>query len=91
MALVRIGNLMTYPIQEGDAGVILRRDGSYHFFNTHAGLDGANLTARQLEQAETLLAFAVALEHPAIMELLKNMASDPAITGGSIIDKSQMQ
>lgn len=86
MSLLNQSNLVATPVQEGDAGLILRKDGSWQIFNCHANMDPEKLTDRQREQGETLLAFAVALQLPEIMDILKKMANDPAIVGDAVID-----
>lgn len=86
MSLITAANLATQPIQEGDAGLILRKDGNFHIFNCHATIDVDNLTPRQIEQVEILQAFAVALKHPQVMEVLKTMSNDPRIVGDSVLD-----
>lgn len=91
MALIEISNLASHPIQEGDAGIILRKDGSFQIFNTHAALDADNLTDRQMEQAEMLMAFAVAIHVPAVMEVLKQMAADPLVVGDKVFDAGAPQ
>lgn len=75
------------PIQEGDAGVILKKDGTFEIFNAHANIDPANMTERQLEQGQILMALSVALKIPAVMAILVNMANDPNVVGEAIIDK----
>jgi hypothetical protein len=86
MTLINIGNIASQPIGEGDAGIILKKDGSFQIFNTHAAIDPSNMTERQIEQTETLMAFAVALQIPEIMAILKQMSQDPAIVGDKILD-----
>lgn len=86
MALLNQGNIATTPISEGDAGLVLKKDGSFQIFNTHADIDPTNMSPRQIEQTETLMAFAVALQHPEIMTILKQMSQDPAIVGDKILD-----
>ncbi len=82
MALINSENLANKPIEPGDAGIILRKDGGFQIFTTHEiKLDPANLTERQIEQGQILMAFAVALQIPNVMELLVKMANDPDIVG----------
>lgn len=77
-SLLTISNLPS-PIEEGDAGVILKNDGSFQVFNTYKNPDPAKMTPRQLEQMETILALVAALKVPEIMNVLKQMAQDPTI------------
>lgn len=71
----------TSPIQEGDAGVVLKKDGSFQIFNTHADFDPTKMTDRQIEQATILNAFKTALLHPAVLQVLIEVSNDPRIVG----------
>ena len=82
--LISQAQIVATPIGEGDAGIILRADGSFQIFNCHSDLDPQNLTERQIEQGETLQALSVALQIPQVMEVLLRMASDPAIVGDTV-------
>lgn len=75
MALLQQEQLMVTGIEEGDAGLILKKDGSFHLFNTHKDIDQSALTERQVEQGKILLSFSVALQSPQIMELLHSLAA----------------
>lgn len=69
------------PIGEGDAGVVLKKDGTFALFNTHENFDPANMTERQIEQATILTAFKTALRHPSVMQVLIEVSNDPRIAG----------
>jgi hypothetical protein len=69
------------PIEEGDAGVVLTRSGKFFVFNTHADFDAEQMTDRQIEQAKIITAFSVALQLPAVMEVLMKISTDPKIVG----------
>jgi hypothetical protein len=84
VALLGTQNFADAPIQEGDAGLILRKNGDFQIFNTHASIDPENLTDRQREHGDILRAFSLALQIPNVMELLKAMSNDPAIIGATI-------
>jgi len=71
---------ITQLISEGDAGIILKEDGSYQVFNLHADLEADNLTPRQIEQANILLGFTMALKFPQIMEVLYKLSKDDRLT-----------
>jgi hypothetical protein len=79
-ALLQTVNIAAKPIQKGDAGIILRVDGSFELFNTHEniGKDG-ELTDRQLEQGAILLGLSAALRVPGIMDTLIQMAGDKEV------------
>ncbi len=74
MALLTLQNVTATPIEEGEAGVILKKDGTFQVFNSHADMDPNNLTERQLEQGRMLLGLALALRVPGIMEKLVELA-----------------
>jgi len=86
-ALLKLENLPSRPIEDGDAGVVLKREGGFYVFST-GNVDPDNLTPRQIEQAEIIQALAVALQIPAVMHVLKTMANDPKITGDQVLDTS---
>lgn len=78
--LIQTGNLVSAPIEEGDAGIILKRDGTFRIFST-GKIDADNLTEAQREQGERLIALSTALRHEQVMDVLKRIAADPAVTG----------
>lgn len=78
-ALLTLEEMTSTPIGEGDAGVILKKDGSFQVFNTYKTFDPENITDRQREQVEAVMAFSVALKFPAIMQILVQMSQDPDI------------
>lgn len=80
-SLLTLENVVSAPIQEGDAGIILKADGTFKVFST--GVTGA-LSPAQEEQGKKLLALSVALSIPEVMNVLMQMASDPAIVGEGI-------
>jgi len=82
-------NIVSAPIESGDAGVILKPDGSFKVFST-GKLDVANLSEEQIQQGKVLLALAVALKYPEIMDILMMAATDPAIVGDGIDLKQMM-
>lgn len=73
------------PIEDGDAGIVLKPDGSFKLFST-GKIDFANMTEAQLAQGEKLVALAIALTVPDIMTMLNQMASDPNIVARAIPD-----
>jgi hypothetical protein len=76
--------MLDSPIETGDAGIVIKADGSVKIFNTHKHLDHNNMTHEQLAQGEKLLALAVALSTPEIMNLLIEMSNDPRFVGNDI-------
>lgn len=79
MTNLTLDNITPKPIEEGDAGIILKPDGSFQIFNTHRHIDGANLTPEQLRQGKILLALATALAHPQLLDVLMEASNDPDI------------
>ena len=76
-------DLVLSPIQEGDAGIVLKPDGSFQVFTT-GQIDPKNLTEAQIQQGEKLVALSLALKIPAVMDILVQMVNDPAITSNPI-------
>jgi hypothetical protein len=74
-------NVVSAPIEDGDAGIILKADGNFKVFST--GIEG-DLTPAQIAQGKKLMALAVALKFPEVMAILERMASDPAVVGEGI-------
>ena len=78
--LGHIETRMTSPIDEGDAGIVFKPDGTFRLFNTHTDMaEGKPLTAVQLEQGRKLQAFSLALQVPAVMDFLYGLAEDPEV------------
>lgn len=83
VSLIDLGNLLDTPIQEGDAGIVLKPDGTFRIFTT-GEIDGENLTSAQHEQGRKLIALSLALKHEQIMDVLYAMSEDPRIVGEGI-------
>lgn len=77
------------PISEGDAGIILKADGSFQVFTT-GHIDPKAMTSIQLDQGKTLMAFTLALRIPQIMDLLVDLANQPDIAGDKAVDLSSV-
>lgn len=77
-------NLTNEPVQDGDAGFILRKDGSFQIFTT-GHIDPNALTARQQEQGQLLTLFALVTSSPQIRDMLTNIVND-VTGGGPLID-----
>jgi hypothetical protein len=80
-SLLTLENVVSAPIEDGDAGVILKADGSFKVFST--GVSG-ELTPAQIEQGKKLIALSIALRYPEVMAVLERMANDPALVGDGI-------
>lgn len=72
-------NLISAPIGEGDAGVVIKSDMTWQVFNTHKNVTADTMTETQIAQGKRLLGLAVALRFPAVMEMLIRMSNDPDI------------
>lgn len=70
MSLITNTNIMTSPIAEGDAGIIIRKDGSYQMFNTHERIDPRNMTPIQELQGGILIALSTALNTDGLIKQL---------------------
>jgi hypothetical protein len=81
MALLSLLQVTATPIEEGDAGVIIKKDGSFQVFNTHMDLDPKNLTEMQIQQGRMILGLTIALKVPEIMEKLIELALDESANG----------
>lgn len=82
-SLLGQSQLQSSPIEEGDAGIVLKADGTFRVFST-GKIDPNNMTEAQLEQGEKLVALSLALSLPDVMNMLKQMANDPAIVGNVV-------
>lgn len=72
MAIIERENVQTPTVEEGDAGIILKADGTFRVFNTFK--DPTNLTPAQREVGKKLIALAAALHDQTILDLLYNGA-----------------
>lgn len=68
------------PIQPGDTGIVIGDDGKFFIFNTHEHIDPVNPTEMQEAHGEAIDALAAALQIPQVMDMLKKLAVDPAIS-----------
>jgi hypothetical protein len=67
-AIITRENVQPPKVEEGDAGIILKADGTFRVFNTIA--DPANATPIQIEMGRKLLALAAVLKDPEILTLI---------------------
>jgi len=75
--------ILSQPIQDGDAGIIIKRDGSFQIFTTG---DIANtMSPEAIEQGLTLMGVSIALSTPEILLTLKDMARKTAEVGEDMI------
>lgn len=84
MALLKPEHVTHTPFKPGDVGIVLQADGNFRIFRQEGAIDANNLTPEQLEQGRKLRALALALQVPAVMEVLHQFASDPAISAAAL-------
>lgn len=78
--LLKPENLVNRPIEDGDAGVFLRADGTWQIFTSgKIPNDVALLTDIQRDQANKLMALALVLSVPQIYQMLLDILNDPKI------------
>lgn len=64
-------------LESGDVGVVVKPDGSFQVFSSGmAGIDESNMTEEQRQQGKRLIALAVALNSPDMIETLVSAACD---------------
>ena len=76
-------NFANAPIQEGDAGLILKPDGTFQIFTT-GEIDPKGLTDVQMDQAIRLNCLALALTSEEIMEMLIRIVESEEMDGKRI-------
>lgn len=71
------------PIEDGDAGLILRKDGTVQIFNCFGdeAREIEDFTAEQIETHRRLMALLVALSSSEIMSTLIAASLDPRVVG----------
>lgn len=75
------------PIQDGDAGIVLTKDGGFFLFAT-GDIERDSLSDRQVDQAAILSAFKTTLSLPPVMEIIMRLANDKSImTGLDLLEK----
>lgn len=78
-ALLTQSHLLEAPIGEGDCGIVFKPDGSFHVFST--GAVGTNTDPVLLDNMRKIMAFALALQVPPLMQILLDVLEDEAIVG----------
>lgn len=76
-ALIDRANLAIPKFEDNEAGITLKADGGFIIWSTFK--DPSNPTPQQTTQMSHLMAFAAALKLPPIMDVLLQVANDPAI------------
>lgn len=73
------------PVSEGDAGIILRANGEFHIFSSGVVPGTTELNEAQMAQAEKLIALALALSIPSVMDALIALSKDEAVLSKDIV------
>lgn len=85
-------NVAQKPIEEGDAAIIIRRDGRIEMLTTGAkNLATDGVTPEQRRQAELLMMGMVALHHPEISQILRDAVAQINASGQPFIDTGTVQ
>jgi hypothetical protein len=83
-------NLVKGPIENGDAGLVIKQDGTALVFNTFNIADPETVTDEQIETMKNLAALSFALSQPTVMAQLKNAVERIiAETGGDIFTSTR--
>lgn len=69
-------NVAQPTFDEGDAGIILKKNGDFQIFNTHKSIDPNNLTPEQLAQGKRLIAAGLVMQHSHLLEMVLNAAAE---------------
>jgi hypothetical protein len=77
--ILPVASITATPIEEGDVGIILKKNGSYQVFNTHRNFNPEKMTEPQIVQGKLLIALTTALTHPKLMAVLEAASLDPAL------------
>jgi hypothetical protein len=80
-AMLNHKNIVSSPITNGDAGIILKENGSFEIF-TSGDLKNGTLTNEQQVQATKLMALSAALSIPSVMDTLITLSEDKEVFGG---------
>ena len=73
-------HIIKRPIEEGDCGIILRKNGGFDIFSASITAETI-LTDAQEENGILLTAIAICLKSPEMKNMLIQLATDPAIVG----------
>jgi hypothetical protein len=83
--ILRLSNLSQVRIEENDAGIILKPDGSVRVFTT-GEIDGNNLTPAQQEQGERLAVIMAVLGNNALFTAIYNQLVEAEAAGEDLLD-----
>ncbi len=90
MQIVNAANLNP-EFEAGDVGIILKKDGkSFQLFNMHKDLDPNAMTAEQIEQGEVILALAVILQTPKLLDMAKDFSRQAQAAGADPVNLGVM-
>ena len=78
-------NTVTSPIATGDAGLVIKADGTVQIFNTYTQEQLASPTPEMTQTMQKLMALMVAWNIPAVMDVVIQVANDPAVVGSEVM------
>lgn len=82
--MLTLENILSAPIADGDAGLILKLNGEFKVFSTTA-LDGDNMTDEQFQQARKLQALSLVLSSDEVMQQLFDVLDEMDEAGVDMI------
>lgn len=86
MQILNASNLNP-DFQEGDVGIIIKKNGEdFQLFNMHKDLDPNAMTPEQIAQGEVLIALAVILQTPKLLDMVKDLAKSAQAGGEDLIN-----
>jgi hypothetical protein len=83
-------NTVTSPIATGDAGIIIKADGTPQIFNTYTKAQLESPTPEMTQTMQKLMALMVAWNLPPVMDVVMQVANDPAIVGSQIMSTGSL-
>lgn len=80
-----VATTLTSPIAEGDAGIVIKADGSFQIFTTGT-IDPNAMTESQIRQGQILMALATALNTPELLQVLLEASNELNVDAADILD-----
>ena len=83
-------NTVTSPIAAGDAGIIIKADGTPQIFNTYTPEQLASPTPEMTETMQKLMALMTAWNLPPVMDVVLQIANDPNVVGSQVMSSGPL-
>lgn len=80
-----VATALTSPIAEGDAGIVIKADGSFQIFTTGT-IDPRAMTESQIRQGQLLMALATALNTPELLQVLLEASNELHADAADVLD-----